>query len=173
MYTLQLEYMNRKVSAQLVNKLNIGEEGMIITGRLLLEKSPIKNMEGETFHTNSCTTYGLNQSGYVIRISEGVLILPGEYETVESVEEFDMPSSLIGVLYNKDWWAMQGISVMNTIINSGYKGVFRFTIVNNSNKHVMIPKHSGIAQVLFHEVRQYENEIPIILQKRVGSNIWG
>lgn len=146
---------------------------MIITGRLLLEKSPIKNMEGETFHTNSGTTYGLNQSGYGIRISEGVLILPGEYETVESVEEFDMPSSLIGVLYNKDGWAMQGISVMNTVINSGYKGVFRFTIANSSNKHVMIPKHSGIAQILFHEVRQCENEIPIILQKGVGRGIQG
>lgn len=173
MYTLQLEYMNRKANAQLVSKLNIGEEGMIITGRLLLEKSPIKNMEGNTFHTNSGSTYGLNQSGYGIRISEGFLLLPGQYETVESVEEFDMPPSLVGVLYSKDGWVKQGISVINTVINSGYKGVFGFTIVNNSDKHVMIPKHSGIAQVLFHEVRQYENKIPIILQKDVGSGIQG
>lgn len=173
MYTLQLEYTNRKVSAQLVNKLNIGEEGMIIAGRLLLEKSPINNMEGNTFHTNSGSNYGLNQNGYGIRISEGVLILPGEYETVESAEEFDMPSSLIGVLYNQDFWAMQGISVINTVINSGHKGVFRFTIANNSNKHVIIPKHSGIAQVLFHKVKQYKNKIPILLQKGVGSGIRG
>ena len=146
---------------------------MIITGHLLLEKSPIKNMENNTFHTNSGSIYGLNRSGYGIRISEGVLISPGECEVVKSVEEFDMPPSLIGVLYNKDGWAAQGISVVSTIINSGYKGVFKFTIVNNSNKHVMIPKHSGIAQILFHEVRQYENKIPIILQKGVGSGIQG
>ena len=73
----------------------------------------------------------------------------GRMVLASSVEEFDMPADLVGVVHDKSTWARQGLSVFNTVIEPGWKGFLTLELVFHGNKDVVIPAGAGIAQVIF------------------------
>lgn len=142
---------------------------MICNGEALIFSEPIKNML-HTKEREHGVSYGLAEAGYDIRIKQDVSFYPlsngthydevaidgewsyGRFALASSIEEFDMPSHLVGIVHDKSTWARHGLSVFNTVIEPGWKGFLTLELVYHGNSTLHIPAGAGIAQVLFHQV---------------------
>ena len=135
----------------------------VINGKTLLAKAPIRGMASHKLKVHG-TSYGLGEAGFDIRIKQEVVFKPmamgpevwidgqpeyGRFCLASAIEEFDMPTDLVGVVHDKSTWARQGLSVFNTVIEPGFKGGLTLELVFHGNKELIIPAGSGIAQVIF------------------------
>lgn len=142
---------------------------MIFNGYSLLEASPIKNML-TTKETAHGVSHGLSELGYDIRLKQDIVFYGGENPRIDlidgahkkdtwgrfcrasAMEEFDMPDFLGGIVHDKSTWARQGLSVFNTVIESGWKGFLTLELVYHGNDILRLPAGCGIAQVVFHSL---------------------
>lgn len=152
---------------------------MVINGKKLLELAPIKNMETgkKVFNGRS---YGLAEIGYDIRLKQrieftpkngwtprgkdgiqgiwsdtlkvGEDVLSGNFCIASSIEEFEMPTNLVGIVHDKSTNIREGIQVFNTVIEPGWKGFLTIEIAFHGNKPIVLEAGTPIAQVIFHEV---------------------
>jgi dCTP deaminase len=141
---------------------------MIVNRQRLLEAQPIHNMlPGK--HTLHGVSHGLSEAGYDIRIKQDVTfvppwnrveiknsehdtsthVIPGRFALASSVELFQMPNWLVGVVHDKSTWARRGLSVFNTVIEPGWKGYLTLELVYHGHEVLHVPAGAGIAQVLF------------------------
>ena len=146
----------------------------VINGKTLLAKAPIREMIPHKLKAHG-TSYGLVEAGYDIRIKQSItffpqktlfdykgpaidvpsdveglrIMQPGRFTLASAIEEFDMPTDLVGVVHDKSTWARQGLSVFNTVIEPGFQGGLTLELVFHGNKELIIPAGSGIAQVIF------------------------
>lgn len=141
---------------------------MVINSENLLKLSPIKGMAHRKMSAHG-TSYGLSEAGYDIRIKQTVefnkgtrfprVVLvdnepsQGRFALASAIEEFDMPTNLVGIVHDKSTWARRGLSVFNTVIEPGWKGFLTLELVYHGNGELVIPAGAGIAQVLFHELK--------------------
>lgn len=140
---------------------------MVINGKTLLAAAPIKDMlESKKRHHG--VSHGLAEVGYDIRIKQeivfykphqsifvdGLLVGPGRFIIASAMEEFDMPTDMVGVVHDKSTWARLGLSVFNTVIEPGWKGFLTLELVYHGSETLKIPAGAGIAQVLFHRVAE-------------------
>lgn len=142
---------------------------MIINRNTLLAHTPIKNMFNSKQTANG-VTFGMSEAGYDIRIKQRIVFselytqrtvyisdiverktTPGRFALGSSIEEFQMPNNLVGVVHDKSTWARRGLSVFNTVIESGWCGFLTLELVYHGADTLVIPAGSGIAQVIFHE----------------------
>lgn len=86
---------------------------------------------------------------------------PGRFTLASSVESFQMPTNLLGIVHDKSTWIRQGMSVANTVIEPGWgpspdrpeDGCFlTLELTFHGNEPLTIKAGSGIAQVIFHEI---------------------
>ncbi len=148
---------------------------MVINGQSLFAAEPIKDMFREK-KSNKDTSYGLAEAGYDIRIKQEVKFSPnnrdghcivrvwqddenhscgiGRFTLASTIEEFQMPENLMGVVHDKSTWARRGLSVFNTVIEPGWKGFLTLELVYHGHSELIIPAGSGIAQVIFHQVTE-------------------
>lgn len=140
---------------------------MIYNRQSLLTAAPIKDMLPEKVR-GPLTSHGLSEAGYDIRIRQdliftptGAVIIDGRFTEdinftlASSVEEFQMPEYLVGVVHDKSTWARRGLSVFNTVIEPGFCGGLTLELVYHGRGQLVVPAGSGIAQVLFHETMDY------------------
>lgn len=159
---------------------------MIVNDAELLRRAPIRAML-HLKHQYNGVSYGLSEAGYDIRIKqdvyfwaekpadsfdhihcEEVMVVEEEKQTyyansnfclASTIEQFDMPTSLVGIVHDKSTWARQGLSVFNTVVEPGWNGFLTLELVYHGRKDLHIPAGSGIAQVIFHEVTNPTNYI--------------
>lgn len=125
---------------------------MITNGRGLLNDAPIENMVDHKLRENG-VSYGLTESGYDIRIKQEVVLNEAaRFFLASTVERFNMPKTLTGVVHDKSTWARRGLSVFNTVIEPGWSGWLTLELVYHGYGSLHIPAGSGIAQVLFHHL---------------------
>ena len=152
---------------------------MIVNRSTLLAAAPIKNMATGKVKEHGVTS-GLGEAGYDIRIKQKIVFKPlgwhpddhrpsvsrqwfdeaqgcnvgdvkvGRFVIASAIEEFQMPAYLVGVVHDKSSWARRGLSVFNTVIESGWCGFLTLELVYHGDSELVIPAGSGIAQVLFH-----------------------
>ena len=144
---------------------------MIINRQTLLSLAPIKHMVNSKFHEHGVSS-GLGEAGYDIRIDQGIKFFGdtggtvvqrdkasgigvhrpfrGRFVLASAMEEFDMPTNLVGVVHDKSTWARRGLSVFNTVIEPGWQGFLTLELVYHGNEELLIPAGAGIAQVVFH-----------------------
>ena len=142
---------------------------MIYNALTLLREAPIKNMLSQKESAHG-VTHGLGEAGYDIRIKQSVKFFPdgggvvinhedgvgvhrpftGRFTLASTIEEFEMPHMLVGVVHDKSSWARRGLSVFNTVIEPGWKGFLTLELVYHGSEELIIPAGAGIAQVLFH-----------------------
>lgn len=144
---------------------------MIVNGIALLSAAPIRNMVNHKVNSNG-VSYGLGEGGYDIRIKQDVYFDPHTKHHIESwgtrevagtprfqlasaMEEFHMPSNLLGIVHDKSTWARKGLSVFNTVIEPGWCGWLTLELVYHGVGPLVIPAGSGIAQVIFHRTEQH------------------
>ena len=136
---------------------------MIVNGNALIELAPIRGMISEKRREHG-VSWGLSEAGYDIRIKQdivftvdGGLWIDGYYVSHEqfalasAIEEFQMPSDLVGIVHDKSTWARQGLYVFNTVIESGWRGFLTLELVYHGRDGLHIPAGAGIAQVIFHQ----------------------
>lgn len=164
---------------------------MIINGKDLISLAPIKAMLG-TKERSHGVSHGLSEAGYDIRIKQEVIFhpgnsiqpagvwvdgkySPGNFTIASAIEEFEMPSTLVGVVHDKSTWARRGLSVFNTVIESGWNGFLTLELVYHGHGHLRIPAGAGIAQVLFHETSnsasydgKYQNQPDMPVEAKNG-----
>lgn len=127
---------------------------MIVNGQALLRAAPIKSMLTEKQRAHG-VSHGLGEAGYDIRIRQEIVLNSEHRFTLAStVEEFDMPEGLVGIVHDKSTWARRGLSVFNTVIEPGWKGFLTLELVYHGTIPLYIPAGAGIAQVLFHQLAQ-------------------
>lgn len=127
---------------------------MIVNGSDLLWKAPIKDMMLGKGREHG-VSFGLGEAGYDIRIKQEVILHPDARFTLASaIEEFQMPTDLVGIVHDKSTWARLGLSVFNTVIEPGWRGFLTLELVYHGNGVLMVPAGAGIAQVLFHKITQ-------------------
>lgn len=145
---------------------------MIINGQRLLSLAPIKHMQTEKRKEHG-VSWGLSEAGYDIRIKQQIKfvpdyyksfhchvvddgeylpIRPGRFTLASSIEEFDMPPTLVGKVHDKSTWARRGLSVFNTVIEPGWKGFLTLELVYHGRETLVIPAGAGIAQILFFSI---------------------
>ena len=123
---------------------------MIVNGFALLTAAPIKDMLTEK-HREHGVSYGLAEAGYDIRIKQELRLTCAErFSLASAIEEFDMPTDLVGIVHDKSTWARRGLSVFNTVVEPGWKGFLTLELMYHGSGHLHIPAGAGIAQVLFH-----------------------
>lgn len=149
---------------------------MIYNAEALLFAMPIKGMVNTKIKEHG-VSYGLGEAGYDIRIAQTIRftkdtvetflfsenekelfskrtsLLPGKFVLASAMEEFNIPTNLVGIVHDKSTWARQGLSVFNTVIEPGWKGFLTLELVYHGYKDLIIPAGSGIAQVVFHETK--------------------
>ena len=110
-------------------------------------------------------SFGLSHCGYDIRLSETgnpiTLEALGGFSLAHTLEKFDMPPMVVGVVHDKSTLARLGVAVQNTVIEPGWRGYLTLEITAHSQEVTLIPG-MPIAQVLFHrldrEVEGYDGK---------------
>jgi dCTP deaminase len=98
-------------------------------------------------------SYGLSEAGYDIRIKQEVRLNPqNKFVLASTIERFEMPNHLVGVVHDKSTWARQGLSVFNTVVEPSWEGFLTIELVYHGNGELLIPAGAGIAQVLFYSL---------------------
>lgn len=142
---------------------------MAVNGLTLLTAAPIKDML-HTKEREHGVSHGLGEAGYDIRIKQKIQFVRGDqynqpsiwvddefksygrFVLASAIEEFNMPSTLVGIVHDKSTWARKGLSVFNTVIEPGWKGFLTLELVYHGQEELVIPAGAGIAQVIFHRV---------------------
>ena len=141
---------------------------MVINAGHLMAAAPIKGMLPEKYKEHG-VSFGLSEAGYDIRIKQNITFVPdgascrvgvmypdgpdfseGRFILASTMEEFQMPTHLVGIVHDKSTWARRGLSVFNTVIEPGWKGFLTLELVYHGNSELIIPAGAGIAQVIFH-----------------------
>ena len=164
---------------------------MIVNGLALLDAAPIKNMF-KTKERNHGVSHGLAEAGYDIRLKQEVTFIPnsiagrprilvlnesklersyGRFTKASSMEEFQVPNDLVGVVHDKSTWARHGLSVFNTVLEPGWKGFLTLELVYHGEDYFTLPAGCGIAQVLFSRIEldgsytgKYQNQPDAIVE---------
>jgi len=145
---------------------------MVVNGHALLKKAPIRDMLCLKLSRHGAS-YGLAEVGYDIRLKQDIRFQPrtdkiamdriaiqgellkfGRFCIASAIEEFDMPSDLVGIVHDKSTWARKGLSVFNTVIEPGWRGFLTLELVYHGQEELHLPAGIGIAQVLFHQVTE-------------------
>ena len=85
-------------------------------------------------------SYGLSEAGYDIRIKQSVILHPfRRFVLASSIERFEMPDNLVGIVHDKSTWARRKVSVFNTVIEPDWRGFLTLEIVYHGWKPLRIP----------------------------------
>lgn len=126
---------------------------MIVNQTELLKAAPIRNMVRQK-EKHLGFSWGLTECGYDIRLKQDVTMFLGRrFVLASSVEEFDMPSHLMGRILNKSSWARLGVDAsMTTNIEPGWRGFLTIELRYSRTLPIKIPAGVGIAQVIFERI---------------------
>lgn len=92
-----------------------------------------------------------------------VTLEPGEYYVTETIEEFNMPEDLFGIVKPRSTLFRSGLILRAGVIDPGYKGPLHPAIYNASHIPVKLEMGARFCQVYFMEikgelVRKYEGQ---------------
>lgn len=122
--------------------------------RLCIKKGMISPFHERTVDRNSGCSYGLSYCGYDVRLDQDIVIHPApnlmSFQLASTMEQFKMPSRVVGFVHDKSTWARMGLAVQNTVIEPGWAGYLTLEITNHSNEIIRLKQGTPIAQVVFH-----------------------
>lgn len=127
---------------------------MIINGDALVKLCPVMPMPLQKYQNNGIS-WGLSEAGIDIRIKQTITLdSHNKFSLASSIEYFQMPNNLVGILHDKSTWARKGLSVFNTVIEPNFFGGLTLELVYHGIDRIVIPAGSGIGQVIFHEIKE-------------------
>jgi dCTP deaminase len=123
---------------------------MIIPAQTLRKIRPVEPFVERTQHNGM--TFGLGPAGYDVRCAETVTVV--RFALASTIERFDMPDDVLAQVCDKSSWARRGISLMNTIIESGWRGYLTIELINHSHTPIEIKAGDPIAQIIFFRLEE-------------------
>ncbi|MEO0498955.1 MAG: dCTP deaminase [Pseudomonadota bacterium] len=124
---------------------------MILSGPSIRACAPLDPIVEKTIHPETGTSFGLSLCGYDIRIRERVALNRGGFALTSTLERFDMPNQIMGVVHDKSTWARRGLAVQNTVIEPGWRGYLTLELTAHLSG-LEIPAGAPIAQIIFHQI---------------------
>jgi dCTP deaminase len=124
----------------------------VLSAQTLREIRPVSPFSERTLDQRTGTTYGLSACGYDVRLDQTVDLAPGEFALASTVEQFTMPSDVVGIVHDKSTWARRGLAVQNTVIEPGWCGYLTLELTNHSREHLHLPVGTPVAQIVFHRL---------------------
>lgn len=114
-------------------------------------------------------TYGCGPAGYDVRVEfdetgsrDHVLLKQGQFILASTIEYFEMPTDVVGIVHDKSSWARRGLAVQNTVIEPGWHGFLTLELTNHGEQPLTIRREMAIAQIIFHlvdeEVEAYDGK---------------
>jgi dCTP deaminase len=100
-------------------------------------------------HSTEINPKEFNEEAFVKVQGDSCLIPPNSFCLGKSLEKFDMPDDLFGLVVGKSTYARCGIIVNMTPIEPGWKGFLTIEISNTTPLPARIYADEGIAQVVF------------------------
>lgn len=113
---------------------------------------PVEPFVERTVHNGM--TYGLSYAGYDVRIREDILLFPGNFTLASTLEYFNTPDDVIGIVHDKSSWARRGIAVQNTVIEPGWRGYLTLELTNHGTSVVGFREGDPICQIVYHKLDQ-------------------
>jgi len=103
--------------------------------------------------TNSLTIdpHHTQEDDYETKMEQKILLNPGDTILGKSIEYFNMPQKVLGLVYGKSTYARSGILINVTPIEPEWSGYITISISNVSRNQVALYPLEGIAQILFFE----------------------
>lgn len=127
---------------------------MIVNRNRLLDRQPLAPMAATKYRQHG-VSFGLTEAGYDLRIKQAVTLHPlRRFALASTIERFDMPDDLVAIVHDKSTWARRGLSVFNTVIESGWRGWLTLELVYHGWGVLRIPEGAGIAQAIFHQLAE-------------------
>jgi dCTP deaminase len=104
-------------------------------------------------------TYGLGPAGYDVRVAEEITLWPGSFKLASTVEQFHMPTSVLGVVHDKSTLARRGLAIQNTVIEPGWRGYLTLELSNHQPwwkpwRVIRLRPGTPIAQIILHLLDQ-------------------
>lgn len=78
-----------------------------------------------------------------------VVIQPHDIVLSESIEEFKLPKNVIGIIENKSTYTRSGLGLYTAPIEPEWQGKLTLTLVNSTNRNIVVYPGEGIAQIVF------------------------
>lgn len=99
-------------------------------------------------------TYGLGPAGYDVRLAQNLRFGHDDryFHLGSTVEEFHMPTDVLGVVHDKSTWARRGLAVQNTVIEPGWSGFLTLELTLHAQGPLHIEAGTPIAQIIFHRL---------------------
>jgi deoxycytidine triphosphate deaminase len=125
----------------------------------------LTNPEGCGFDLRLAEVYRIAGEGYLgvedrqtcpietVATEGSVVIKPGEFYLVKTIETVNVPENLVGILKPRSTLQRMGLFLRTTQIAPGYCGELTFAIKNEGPATVKIDIGARIAHVLFAEVK--------------------
>ena len=130
---------------------------MILSGKTIQQLQIMEPFYGRTRHHGM--TFGCGPAGYDVRVEfdetgdiKKVQLNPGDFILASTIEKFNMPPSVLGIVHDKSTWARKGIAVQNTVIEPGWRGWLTLELTNHGPSPVTIDRCMPIAQIIFHQI---------------------
>jgi dCTP deaminase/dUTP pyrophosphatase len=83
---------------------------------------------------------------------EKILLKPGDYILVETLEKVNMPSDLMARILQRSSVFRCGCTLATAVVDPGYCGTLTMGLKNQSDQEFTIEKNAKIAQIVFEEV---------------------
>jgi dCTP deaminase len=80
---------------------------------------------------------------------DAITLSSHQFILAEVNEFISLPSYLVGFVMDKSSLARYGLSLQNTVIEPGWKGILTLEIYNMTNRKITLPVGIGICQILF------------------------
>lgn len=144
---------------------------MIVNGQQLLSASPIVGMLLNK-HKAGGVSYGLAEVGYDVRIKQGLHFhrdcygnkvttvstdgvgqrFIGWAVNVNVIEEFTMPTDLVGIGHPKSSWNRRHLRLGTPVIEPGWNGFLTISVDYAGEEPLYVEPGAGIMQVIFHRL---------------------
>ena len=95
-------------------------------------------------------SFGVSSAGYDVRIRETIILPAGAFSLASTLEQFDMPNDLLGIVHDKSSWARQGLALQNTVVEPSWEGWLTLELTNHSREPIVIEAGDPIAQIVLH-----------------------
>jgi dCTP deaminase len=120
----------------------------------------IRPFEGSSKQASGLS-YGLTAAGYDIRagdlgstargrMRESLLLPPGDFKLIASLEWVWIPHDLQVIVHDKSTWARQGLALQNTVLEPGWNGHITLELSNHGKQTIRIMRGQPIGQLVFH-----------------------
>lgn len=83
---------------------------------------------------------------------DSIVIRPGEYYLVATIEELQMPGNIFAHIYPRSTLFRSGISLLTGKVSPGYQGKLVFGITNLGSSEFKIELGARIAFIVFHQI---------------------